>query len=263
MRRLTALLGRFGLREPVIRLRAAVARVWRQSFERLGSDRFSHPALHEMDTQLDRIIGITGGFYVEAGGFDGFTQSNTYFLERFRGWRGILVEPMPENVAMARRNRPLATVVHCALVGPDHSSGVVEMDFGDLMTSVRGAHDDGWVDAGLALGWRDPRVESVPARTLSAVLDEAGAPPIDLLSLDVEGFETEVLRGLDLDRHPPAWVLVEMHDLAAGREQVSALLGEHYTEHAQLSPLDVLYRRQRTSSTSSSGTARSMSTPAR
>lgn len=36
------------------------------------------------------------------------------------------------------------------------------------------------------------------AKTLNAILEEAGAPKtIDLLSLDVEGFEIQVLRGLD------------------------------------------------------------------
>lgn len=37
-----------------------------------------------------------------------------------------------------------------------------------------------------------------PAKTLNAILEEAGAPKIiDLLSLDVEGFEIQVLGGLD------------------------------------------------------------------
>ena len=35
----------------------------------------------------------------------------------------------------------------------------------------------------------------VPARTLDSILEEAEAPaPIDMLSIDVEGHETEVLR---------------------------------------------------------------------
>jgi len=72
-----------------------------------------------MDVQLDRIIDRDRGFFIEAGGFDGFTQSNTDYLERFRGWRGILVEPMPELAALARRNRPEARVLRYALVGHD------------------------------------------------------------------------------------------------------------------------------------------------
>lgn len=242
-RRLTALLRRLGLREVAIEQRDALLRARRRLFERLGSARYSRPALHGMDRKLDEIIGRDGGFFVEAGGFDGYTQSNTYYLERFRGWRGILVEPMPELAAMARRNRPGARVVECALVASDHAEPTVQMEFGDLMSTVSGTHEGDWTGPGLVLGWRDHRVQTVPARPLDALLEEVGSPEIDLLSLDVEGFEEAVLRGLDLARHAPAWILVEMHDLDAGRRTITPLLGDRYAEHAQLSPLDVLYRR--------------------
>lgn len=243
-RRVTKLLRRLGLRETVLELRTTALRARRRAFERYGSPRYSRPALHGMDLQLNRIIDRDRGFFVEAGGFDGFTQSNTYYLEHFRGWRGILVEPMPELAALARRNRPQARVLGYALVGDDHEGDSVEMDFGDLMTAISGLHDRDWTAQGLLLGWRDHRTERVPARTLSALLDEAGSPEVDLLSLDLEGYEPTALGGLDLTRHAPAWILVEMHDLGLGREAIGAVLDHRYIEHAQLSPLDLLYRRR-------------------
>jgi hypothetical protein len=48
-----------------------------------------------MDERLAAMLG-DGGYFVEAGAHDGFTQSNTYLLERRHGWRGLLVEPMPD-----------------------------------------------------------------------------------------------------------------------------------------------------------------------
>jgi FkbM family methyltransferase len=243
-RGLTASLRRLGWREKTIALWAGAQRARRRLFEGLGSARYSRPALHGMDSALDAILDRDAGFFVEAGAFDGYTQSNTYYLERFRGWRGILVEPMPELAALARRNRPKAQVSRCALVAAGHAGDSIEMEFGDLMTTVTGIHDRDWTAPGLYLGWRDHRIERVPARTLSDLLDEAGSPAVDLLSLDVEGYEAQALAGLDLGRHAPAWILVEMHDLATGREAVSAVLGDRYLEHGQLSPLDVLYRRR-------------------
>ena len=41
----------------------------------------------------------------------------------------------------------------------------------------------------------------------------------------------------------PRWILVEMHDLQAGRKEIGKLLGKRYSEHSTLSPLDVLYKR--------------------
>lgn len=223
--------------------RVGARRTRRRLFESLGSERYSRPALHDMDRKLEQVIGRDGGFFVEAGAFDGYTQSNTYHLEQFRGWRGMLVEPMPELAAQARRNRPQATVIQCALVGSDYPEQSIEMEFGGLTSTISGIHDRDWTAAGLTLGWHDFRSERVPARRLSELLDELGGPEVDLLSLDVEGYEAEALSGLELGRHAPAWILVEMHDLVKGRESVSAVLGTRYVEHGQLSPLDVLYRR--------------------
>lgn len=52
---------------------------------------------------------------------------------------------------------------------------------------------------------------AAPARTLTSLLSEVSAPlNFDLLSLDVEGNELAVLRGLDFSRYKPRWILVEV-----------------------------------------------------
>ena len=134
-------------------------------------------------------------------------------------------------------------MIQGALVDADYSASTVSIEFGDLMSTVSRPGAAEWASQGLVLGWRDPHVEEVPARTLSSIIEEAGGPPIDLLSLDVEGHEAQALAGLDLTRHAPGWILVEMHDLEAGRTAIGGVLGERYVEYGTLSPLDVLYRR--------------------
>jgi hypothetical protein len=57
----------------------------------------------------------------------------------------------------------------------------------------------------------------------------------------VEGFEPQALRGLDLDRHAPRFVLVEIRDIAEGRARVEEVLGDRYVAVEQLSPYDMLY----------------------
>jgi FkbM family methyltransferase len=241
-RAVTAVLKATGQRERVLRLRVDRARRRRLAAGR--EDPLSRPALHDMDRKLDALLDRDGGFFVEAGGNDGYTQSNTYWLERFRGWRGILVEPMPELAALCREERPGATVVQAALVPFDHEGDTIRMRFAGLMSTVAGAHEDEWrTRMGTIAGWQDPYEADIPARTLSDVLDEAGGPEVDLLSLDVEGFEPGVLAGLDLERHAPRWILVEVHDGVAGSGPIDAILGEHYELHSTLSPIDLLYRR--------------------
>jgi FkbM family methyltransferase len=224
----------------------------RSLFERLGSDRYSHPALHDLDRKLTKWLPRPGGFFVEAGAYDGFIQSNTYWLERFRDWRGVLVEPVPHLYANARRVRPRCHVVNCALVAPDHDEPTTTIRYGGLMSVVRGARggaeaEEHHVRAGDMFGLDDVAYDiTVPARTLSSVLDEARAPrEIDLLSLDVEGLEASVLEGLDLDRFAPRFILMEMEADAPGRRgPVEAVIGDRYELVERLSPMDVLYRRR-------------------
>jgi FkbM family methyltransferase len=45
------------------------------------------------------------GYFVEFGACDGLFGSNTFFLEKYQGWTGILVEPIPEWHAQIRINR--------------------------------------------------------------------------------------------------------------------------------------------------------------
>ena len=210
-------------------------------FEAAGSERYAHPAMFGIDQRLAELMPWTGGSFLEAGAHDGFTFSNTYYLERHRGWHGVLVEPVPELRARCARRRPRSRVLGCALVGPDCPDPEVPIHFGDLMSSL---NDPAHAAHGLAVAGRRPYTVSVPARTLDAVLQETGAGRLDVIVLDLEGHEPEALRGLDLERHGPRYLVVEALDLEAGRSRVDALLADHYEPGEPLSHCDLLYARR-------------------
>lgn len=217
--------------------------VRREIFEFLGLRRYSRPALNGIDRKLERYLSFDGGFFVEAGANDGYTQSNTYYLERFRGWRGVLVEPLPALYERCRRERPRSRVFRCALVGEDYGSGTAPMLAANLTSLVRGAQksseaDEAHCRAGARIQETLVSEFDVPARTLTSVLEEVGAGRVDFLSLDVEGYELQALNGLDLERFRPRYILVE----ARFREEVDQRLGPHYDTVDELTHHDVLYR---------------------
>jgi hypothetical protein len=108
-----------------------------KAFGSLGSSRFSRPTLFDLDLKLSNYLQQEPGVFLEIGANDGYSQSNTYHLERHRGWRGILIEPLPHLFERCRRVRPTAKCFNFACVAPDGPPTVDLVDL-DLM-SVSGA----------------------------------------------------------------------------------------------------------------------------
>src|SRR5690349_2843700 len=116
----------------------AIKRGRRRIFEQCGSDRYSHPAYDDLDRKLAAYLPERDGVFLEAGAFDGFWGSNTYWFERFRGWSGVLVEPIPQFAALARKERPRSRVFQCALVPSTFDRDRIVLRYGGTMTVVAG-----------------------------------------------------------------------------------------------------------------------------
>lgn len=117
------------------------------------------------------------------------------------------------------------------------------MRFCGLMSVVAGGmktpvEEEEHLRAGAACQQLEPYEVLVPAATLSDLWDRYRLGGVDLLSLDVEGFERSALQGLDLERHRPKWMLIE----ARYRAEIDDYLSDWYDPVADLSHHDVLYR---------------------
>jgi len=153
-------------------------------FSQAGQDRFVDQCLMQ---------GRRDGVFVDIGGYDGVTGSNTLFFELFRGWSGLLVEAAPDHLAQARACRRCrcvgAAVAGCegsreflqVLQGYTQMSGLLDRYDPQLLRELRAhpAHRE--------------RIVTVEARPLAEFLRAADLTRIDYLSLDVEGAEGEIL----------------------------------------------------------------------
>ncbi|KQW39189.1 FkbM family methyltransferase [Rhizobacter sp. Root404] len=204
-------------------------------------------ALNGLDRRLEKYIDYDDGYFVELGANDGVTQSNTLYFERFRGWKGVLIEPTPHNFFKCKANRSTLNSVHCAAcVSFDYKDPFVRMLYSNLMTTT-GDLDSDIADATShaqgGVKFLSSREEVVTfgalARPLNDILIQAGAPDvIDLLSLDVEGVEIEVLKGVDHDRFKFRHILVECRDLPTMR---AYLQGQGYELIEKISEHDYIF----------------------
>lgn len=205
-------------------------------------------ALDNLDRKMEKYLGYKNGFYVELGANDGITQSNTYFLERGLGWRGLLIEPSPQNFLKCLANRSRSNVVRCAAcVSFEYGQKFVEIIYSNLMSTPIGLESDigdPMEQAEKGLTWLPPGevtfTYGAKAETLNALLIQAGAPRVvDFLSLDVEGSEIEVLKGVDHAFHRFKYILVECRNFPKLRDY---LLSHGYIYIEALSAHDYLFR---------------------
>lgn len=165
---------------------------------------FASFAQNGEDVVLWRALGnVDRGRYVDVGANDpSFYSVTRAFYDR--GWRGIVIEPVPDFAELFRAARPDDIVVQVA-VGAESGGEIILHEvpgtgLSTLLDDVRDMHR--------AAG-RETRDIAVARRTLDDVLAEAGwdGEQIHFVTIDTEGSERDVLLGFDLKRWRP-WVMV-------------------------------------------------------
>ena len=149
-----------------------------------------HSQIGQDEWVLEKHQNKTGGFFVDIGAYDGIELSNTYTLEKEFAWYGICVEANPESFLKLKENRT------CSL----DSSPVLGTS---NLTMPFYAHEaDPMLSALAPFGYvkdYDNDCFYYPQHYLTTInlndlLQKHGAPPsIDYISIDVEGFESEIL----------------------------------------------------------------------
>lgn len=146
---------------------------------------------------------IENGFYIEAGAFDGIFQSNTKILEEKLNWTGILVEPSPSTFLQLTKNRPNNIHINKCLIDYNYTSSVISGSFDNgpmsSVNNIRNINCSSMID--------------VPCIQLEKILDDLNIIDIDFMSLDTEGYELNILNGMNLNKYKPKFLLIEIYDV--------------------------------------------------
>lgn len=144
------------------------------------------------------------GTYVDVGAHHPWRFSNTYWFYR-RGWSGLNIDATPGSMDAFRRARPRDRNVEAAVAGVARTITFFAFDDPALNT-----FDPVAVERAKAAGYRVVEEWELRTTTLAELL-RAHLPGgrIDFLSVDVEGFDAEVLGSNDWDAFAPEVVLAE------------------------------------------------------
>lgn len=148
----------------------------------------SYSQLNE-DNILDWLTGYKPyGTYIDIGAYDPNQISNTkLFYER--GWRGVNVEPNPDGYKKFTLQRTKDVNLNCAV-------GIGEADF---YYQGEGSGNTFMKNVAVKRGMGQTR--KVKLKPLSEIFEENNLTMVDFISMDVEGFEHEVIKSNDWDKY--------------------------------------------------------------
>jgi len=177
------------------------------------TDVFLSLSQHADDYVAWQLLGKkTNGFAIEIGAFDGLHLSNVYSLEKI-GWDTMNIEPNPKMFKEVEINRPDSLNINCAVVS-DKSIKKIKFYAEEIGVLSGCSYDEIDVErrySNRGLAYAKPMEINVLAKTLDQLLIEnkLGSQKINLVSIDVEGFELEVLNGIDFDRVIIGMIIIE------------------------------------------------------
>jgi len=152
---------------------------------------------------VDKIILAninTPGFFVEAGGSHPEDQNNTRLLE-LNGWKGIIVEPKTDFNDLYKDIRPNSILENYVLVSKKYKKTTIKGDFSQYMMG-------GVINHHNFPNWNPIEYPSI---TLDKLLKKHNVSEVTFFSLDVEGYEVDVLNGINFNDVFFHIIIVENH----------------------------------------------------
>ena len=175
------------------------------------------------------------GVFVDVGCAWPIEKNNTYYLEKHLGWTGIGIDGLPDFAAAWKSKRPKSQFFNFLV--SDHSD-TVEPFYRSELKGTSAATKDGEQMKGPAGRPVKHEELKVPTITLDKLLADHGVKEIDLLSIDIEGYEPVAMAGFDIERWKPELVCIETKP--KNREVLLAYFEKHgyrrldeYLEHDQ------------------------------
>lgn len=180
---------------------------YRLLFGRFYYSRFSFSQEGE-DLVLFRLFeGIRSGVYVDVGAHHPFRFSNTYGFYR-RGWCGVNIDAMPGSMGGFLKHRSRDVNVEMGV-----ASNYSVMEYFSFQEPALNTFDKKLALERQASGCALKDTIRVECRPLGEILDRSlpliGATCIDFMSVDVEGFDLQVLKSNEWGRFRPKAIVVE------------------------------------------------------
>lgn len=187
-------------------IRERLGRLYRERWKEHATRSYSQEGEDLLLARIFEELQVETGFFVDIGAHHPKRFSNTYYFYR-RGWCGINVDPMPGSKRMFERARPRDITVECG-VGAK-AGGLEYFSFNEPALNTFSATEARKKDVP---PYRLVERLQIPVMPLGPLLDEhlPEGTRIDFMTIDVEGFDHEVIASNDWNRYRPRVILIEL-----------------------------------------------------
>jgi len=188
----------------------------------------SYYSQYGQDQFIDsHFLSKRNGVFVDIGAHDGIHLSNSYFLEVNRGWTGLCVEANPDVYNMLVKNRPNPGVhKECTAVYHQDDQEVTFVQitgYSEVLSGLRDTYDpqhERRIAEELTTHGGQAKHITVQTSTLKRLLNKYEITHVDYLSIDTEGSEINILKGIDWNAVYIDVMGVEVNYLKQGQEIV-------------------------------------------
>ena len=159
------------------------------------------------------MLGKRRGAYIDIGSGHPIWYSNTYYFYR-RGWNGILIDPIRQNIKYSRYLRPRDITILGA-VSIKESKGT----FYEFKNYEYSTLDELLYRKRMAAGLEFKSTYEVKIINFDTIIKLVDINSLVVLSIDTEGFELQILKGINFETFTPTIILVE--ELKLPKEKIS------------------------------------------
>lgn len=177
------------------------------------------------DVVVEKILGNNNGFYIDVGANDPIRFNNTLRFYK-KGWRGINIEPNLRKHEKITRLRSRDINLNIGVASKPTKATYYKFMPDTLSTfSIEDAEE--YMNKGFIL---EEKIE-LELKPLSQLMEEIPeAKSVTFLSVDTEGYDIEILKGIDWNEVHPKVICVETDKEENIRKYLEGL---GYFEHAR------------------------------
>jgi len=188
-------------------------------FSQIGQDQY----------YIENIIKFKcNGVFVDIGAYDGITCSNTYSLEKYLNWTGVLVECNPNIIDTCRCNRTSPVCDKAAFNITSSVDFVIpngeeiiggNQQLAGIKTEIRNESKEYFSKA-----YGQLKIVHVNTININELFETYNLSVIDYMSLDIEGGEFTVLNEINFEKYKILYIAVEHASIHSNQERIHNLL---------------------------------------